>query len=83
MEARPPAKNRHGGAPRGERPASWDAPRLTERGWSRLARATTTQVRLSALRPPLAWVGREGLRPTRAPKRAAGTKKTALFDIVR
>src|SRR3954453_17299983 len=29
MEARPPAKNRHGGAPRGERPASWDAPRLT------------------------------------------------------
>src|SRR6476660_1997405 len=32
MEARPPAENRHGGAPRGERPASWDAPRLTERG---------------------------------------------------
>src|SRR3954453_3265494 len=29
MEARPPAQNRHGGAPRGERPASWDAPRLT------------------------------------------------------
>ena len=27
MEARPPAENRHGGAPRGERPASWDAPR--------------------------------------------------------
>src|SRR6188472_3292711 len=26
MEARPPAENRHGGAPRGERPASWDAP---------------------------------------------------------
>src|SRR4051795_968516 len=25
MEARPPAENRHGGAPRGERPASWDA----------------------------------------------------------
>ena len=24
MEARPPAENRHGGAPRGERPASWD-----------------------------------------------------------
>src|SRR3954453_5552435 len=29
MEARPPAENRHGGAPRGERPASWDAPRPT------------------------------------------------------
>src|SRR3954447_17681369 len=28
MEARPPAENRHGGAPRGERPASWDAPHL-------------------------------------------------------
>src|SRR3954447_18955640 len=27
MEARPPAENRYGGAPRGERPASWDAPR--------------------------------------------------------
>jgi hypothetical protein len=26
-EARPPAKNRHGGAPRGARPASWDARR--------------------------------------------------------
>src|SRR3954447_13346655 len=28
MEARPPAEKRHGGAPRGERPASWDAPHL-------------------------------------------------------
>ena len=27
--AAPGAQNRHGGAPRGERPASWDAPRLT------------------------------------------------------
>src|SRR4029077_6707740 len=44
-EARPPAENRHGGAPRGERPASWDAPRLTRADPSRLARATTTQVR--------------------------------------
>src|SRR6476646_7517759 len=37
MEAPPPAENRHGGAPRGERPASWDAPRLTERGISRVS----------------------------------------------
>src|SRR3981081_2925977 len=29
MEARPAGENRHGGATRGERPASWDAPRLT------------------------------------------------------
>src|SRR4051812_32677867 len=47
MEARPPAENRHGGAPRGERPASWDAPRLTSADQSRLANATTTQVRRS------------------------------------
>src|SRR5262249_39529427 len=31
MEARPRVKNRHGGAPRGERPASWDARRLARR----------------------------------------------------
>src|SRR5215831_12957898 len=30
-EARPRVKNRHGGAPRGERPASWDARRLARR----------------------------------------------------
>ena len=59
MEARPPAENRHGGAPRGERPASWDAPRLTRADQSRLAHATTTQVRLSALRPPLFGSGCE------------------------
>ena len=52
MEARPPAENRHGGAPRGERPASWDAPRLTSADPSRLANATNEIVRLSALRPP-------------------------------
>ena len=83
MEARPPAENRHGGAPRGERPASWDAPRLTRADQSRLARATTTQVRLSALRPPLVGVDAKGKQRTRAQQRAAGTKNTALFDIVR
>jgi hypothetical protein len=83
MEARPPAENRHGGAPRGERPASWDAPRLTSADQSRLANATTTQVRLSALRPPLTsgWMRKENER-TRAQQRAAGTNNTALFDIV-
>src|SRR5262249_10687671 len=30
-EARPRGPNRHGGAPRGERPASWDARRLARR----------------------------------------------------
>src|SRR6188768_3467136 len=66
MEARPPAKNRHGGAPRGERPASWDAPRLTRADQSRLANATTEIVRLSALRPPLQGDGRDHKDKTRA-----------------
>src|SRR3954454_11188316 len=48
-----PAEIRHGGARRGELPASWDAPRLTRADQSRLANATTEIVRLSALRPPL------------------------------
>src|SRR6478752_7613693 len=60
MEARPPAENRHGGAPRGERPASWDAPRLTRADQSRLANAATDIVRLSALRPPLFGSGANG-----------------------
>jgi hypothetical protein len=50
---------------------------------SRLASATTTQVRLSALRPPLFRGGHENKDTTRAPTRAAGTKKATLFDIVR
>src|SRR5580765_8457111 len=66
MEARPPAENRHGGAPRGERPASWNAPYLTSADPSRLANATTEIVRLSALRPPLFGSGANGYRPTRA-----------------
>ena len=86
MEARPPAENRHGGAPRGERPASWDAPRLTRADQSRLANATNEMVRLSALRPPLSLGflgdGRDHEDKTRAHQRAAGTKNTALFDIV-
>ena len=83
MEARPPAENRHGGAPRGERPASWDAPRLTRADQSRLANATTDIVRLSALRPPLVGVDAKGKDETRAQQRTAGTNNTALFDIVR
>ena len=82
MEARPPAENRHGGAPRGERPASWDAPRLTRADQSRLANATTEYVRLSALRPPLSLGflgdGRGHEDKTRAQQRVAGTKKHAV-----
>src|SRR5215831_5235379 len=48
-EARPRVKNRHGGAPRGERPASWDARRLARP--PRVFRRAPE--RPSALRPPL------------------------------
>src|SRR4051812_14381947 len=67
MEARPPAENRHGGAPRGERPASWDAPHPAGCGPSRITNATNEIVRLSALRPPLqgGWTRKEKQEPGR------------------
>src|SRR5262249_57106489 len=55
-EARPRVKNRHGGAPRGERPASWDARRLARRlAYRVMIRPTgaAAPARFSALRPPL------------------------------
>src|SRR5262245_20978181 len=81
-EARPPAQNRHGGAPRGER-VPLDA-RRASLGTARRApkRATTEDLRLSALRSPLmGWMEKRKSK-TRAQKCAAGTKKTALFDMV-
>ena len=82
MEARPPAENRHGGAPRGERPASWDAPRLTraDRRVSQTRQQNKCACRRSA--HPSFGDGRERKRRTRAQQRAAGTNNTALFDIV-
>jgi hypothetical protein len=54
--AAPEAQNRHGGAPRGERPASWDARRLARRLTRRVMACPTgvshAPERLSALRPP-------------------------------
>src|SRR3954453_17097500 len=86
MEARPRAENRHGGAPRGERPASWDAPRLTRADGrvSQTRQQTQGASRRSAPPPPLGFLGdgRDHKDQTRAQQRAAGTKKTALFDIV-
>src|SRR5262245_60952719 len=81
-EARPPAQNRHGGAPRGER-VPLDA-RRASLGTARRApkRATTGILRFSALRSPLMGWMEQRKSKTRARKRAAGTKKTALFDIV-
>src|SRR5262245_54809210 len=81
-EARPPTQNRHGGAPRGER-VPLDARRcLARRGPSR---AETRDNRNSApFGAPLAPHGVDGKETskTRPQQRAAGTKKTALFDMV-
>src|SRR5215468_4038931 len=49
---------------------------------ARPQRATTEIVRLSALRSPLMGVDGKEDSKTRAQQRAAGPKKTALFDIV-
>ena len=82
MEARPPAENRHGGAPRGERPASWDAPRLTRADQSRLANATTeTSAPVGAPPTPL-WVlgdGREGIEDQPGRNNRRGNEHTTLF----
>src|SRR3954453_20561131 len=82
MEARPPAENRHGGAPRGERPASWDAPRLT-RADGRVSQ-TRQQHKCACRRSahPSWGMDAKGKARTRAQQRAAGTKNTALFDVV-
>src|SRR5262245_24268900 len=80
MEARPPAQNRHGGAPRGERVPP-DARRASGSADRRAPkRATTEDSRLSALRSPLMGLDGKEKSKTRAQQRAAGTKKTALFD---
>src|SRR5262245_1449125 len=49
---------------------------------ARPQRATTEILRLSALRSPLMGADGKEKSKTRAQQRAAGTKKTALFDIV-
>src|SRR3981189_1552285 len=64
-----------GSAPPGRKPPRWSAERRAsrvmgraaphQRGWSRLASAATTQVRLSALRPPLFRDGGEGMKRSR------------------
>src|SRR5262249_49727199 len=80
-EARPPAQNRHGGAPRGERVPP-DARRASP-GADRRApkRATTEILRLSALRSPLVGVDGKETSKTWAQHRAGEPKKRALFDI--
>ena len=84
MEARPPAENRHGGAPRGERPASWDAPHPAGCGLvAPHPRDNRTSAPVGAPPAPRSGTDANMKDNTRAQQRAAGTKTTALFDIVR
>src|ERR1700704_910377 len=80
MEARPPAENRHGGAPRGERPASWDAPRLTSAEVAPRKRDNNTSAPVGAPPAPLRE-GCEGIKTNPGADTRRGN--TALFDIVR
>src|SRR5438046_4531232 len=78
------AKNRHGGAPGGERPPK-DARRLAS-AWPAALRAGPTgasqaPVRLSALRPPLQGV-REAAKQNPGAKNAP-RERDRLFDIVK
>src|SRR5262245_33889020 len=80
-EARPRVKNRHGGAPRGERPASWDARRLASAWRAALcARPTGAAApeRLSALRHPSFGVGEARLQDPGAEVRR-GNEKGCLY----
>ena len=83
MEARPPAENRHGGAPeRRARPAG-RAPRLARHGRSRVDtrdKRNSAPFRRSA-RPSIGVGWKEESKPGRR-QRAAGMKKIALFEIV-
>ena len=82
-KARPRAQNRQGGAPRG--PSRFARDGRVSQTWCRALRARLnkdTASRRSA-RPSVGGRPlRRGSKRTRAQKRAAGTKKTALFDIV-
>src|SRR5262245_33309277 len=79
--AAPGPKSPRWSAERRARPAG-RAPRLDRRGPSRVTSATTEDLRLSALRSPLMGADGTEKEQTRAQQRAAGTKKTALFDMV-
>jgi hypothetical protein len=80
-EARPPAKNRHGGAPKGARPASWDAGRFAS------ARTCRVMVRPTGCRCTRAPLGApptlRGGNRFHHPGAIAPRERDALFDIVR
>src|SRR4029453_420869 len=84
--AAPGAQNRHGGAPRGERPASWDARRLARR---LACRATCTPHGCSAEHPN---VSRRSAHPQRGVSEAKrqspdaamrARERDGLFEMVK
>jgi hypothetical protein len=80
-EARPPAENRHGGAPRGER-VPLDARRASQAWLVAPDSATNEILRLSALRPPLIRGRMEREKQNPGAETRRGNEETALFDIV-
>ena len=78
LEARPRSPNRHGGAPRGERPFERKGTLgASQAPACRAPRHVIYRQRLSALHPPLVGVG-----PTQTPGAGAPRERTMLFDIV-
>ena len=84
-EARPPAKNRHGGAPKGARPTLLDAGRLAS------ARAHRVMVRPTGCRctrapvgaPPTPQGGNQSNDPGANAPRERDVLRVGLFEIVR
>ena len=83
MEARPPAENRHGGAPRGERPASWDAPHPAGCG-SVAPHPRDTRDKCACRRSAHPSIGDGREHKDRPGRKNAPRERTttALFDIV-
>jgi hypothetical protein len=77
MEARPPAENRHGGAPRGERPASWDAPRLT-RADHVASRKRDNGICAPVGAPPTPPEGMDAITRTKPGRNNASRERTTL-----
>jgi hypothetical protein len=82
-EARPRVKNRHGGAPRGERPASWDARRLARRLACRVM-CTPNGCRCTRtfLGAPPTLIRGERSKVANPGRRNAPRERDGLFDMV-
>ena len=81
MEARPPAENRHGGAPRGV-PVAPGQVRASQARASRLARATRRKKECACRRSihPSFGVGCKNEDATRTPQGAAGHERCGMRE---